>query len=142
MSITQPTYKINFRLQCVFYIPMMIGYTFGLLIDDGWFFLALFSQLLVGFGQVFSSIYYSSKYNLVHQQKYLTIAVVYILFLFLIHIINDSIGITIFFLCVIPVMMATWYNYNLWKRSKGAAIPLPEEHNSLDDMILDDSSLL
>ena len=138
---TEPTYIHNFALQCVFYVPMIIGYLIGLFFSESWLILALLAQFFVGCSQVLSSIYYSIKYDIEHQKKYLAVAIVYILFLFLLSIIANHFIALVLFVCLIPVGMATWYNYNLYVRGQAIKKEHKKDYGNHDETILDDLSL-
>ena len=109
------TYRNDLILQGLVYLPMMLCYILGF-IENSLYIFGVLLQFLVGFIQVGSGFYYVVKYQDKFHKKYLSIALIYIAFLFLV---SNAFKVSSFFLIImlfiIPTGIASWYFYRTWK---------------------------
>lgn len=145
---TKQTYNNDLVFQGLFYIPMMFLYVIGFL-APGAFIIGMILQFFVGCTQVISGIYHSARYQDEEHQRYVRIAIGYILFLFIggMGLSNVYFGgswlITIVFLFVIPVGIATWYYRLTWLAYKNADGLIDGEYmkQTFQEDVLDDIML-
>lgn len=145
---TKQTYYNDLVFQGLFYVPMMFLYLIGF-IAPGALFIAMILQFFVGCTQVISGIFHSTRYQDEPHEKYLTIAISYLVFLFLggmvfsnMHFAGSWI-VAVLFLFIIPVGIATWYYRLTWLAYKDAEELIDGEYakqtfqeDVLDDMML------
>jgi glucan phosphoethanolaminetransferase (alkaline phosphatase superfamily) len=107
-------------------------------IEDGFFILGVLLQFLVGVIQVTSGFYYVVKYQDKFHKKYLSVALIYIAFLFLVsNAFKVPSFILIIMLFIIPTGIASWYFYRTWKNQESTDQYSNKEFQEdiLDDLI-------
>lgn len=142
---SKQTYHNDLIFQGLFYIPMMFLYLIGF-IAPGAFIIGMILQFFVGCAQVISGIFHTTRYQDEQHNRYLTIAIGYLTFLFLggMGLSNLNVGgsgiIMIVFLFIIPVGIATWYYRLTWLAYKNAETVIKKEgyKKLFQDDVLDD----
>jgi hypothetical protein len=145
---SKQTYYNDLVFQGLFYVPMMFSYVIGF-IAPGAFFIGIILQFFVGCTQVFSGVFHSARYEDQVHKTYLTIAIGYLMFLFLGGMGLSNFSFTgsdvLLVLClfIIPVGIATWYYRLTWLAYKNADEFMDQEYTKqafqedvLDDMML------
>lgn len=142
---SKQSYYNDLVFQGLFYIPMMFLYVIGF-IAPGAFIIGMILQFFVGCAQVISGIFHTTRYQDEQHKNYLTIAIAYLVFLFLggMGLSNLNVGgsgmIMIVFLFIIPVGIATWYYRLTWLAYKNAEVAIKEQYykQTFQEDVLDD----
>lgn len=145
---TKQTYRTDLVFQSLFYLPMMFLYLIGIVVPYV-FMLGLLVQFFVGVIQVLSGIFHLIRYQDKAHQNYLIVAIGYVTFLFLGNMglwnmfFLETRMLTILFLFIIPVGIATWYYRLTWQAYEKADGLIDEEYlnkpfqeDILDDVLL------
>jgi hypothetical protein len=134
---TKNIYRNDLILQGLVFLPMIFCYILGFL-EIRFYFFGVLLQFLVGSIQLGSGTYYVLKFQDKFHKKYLSIALIYIVNLFLVCNIFDLPSfILIIILFIIPTAIGSWYFYRTWENHKNAQRYSIKEFQEdiLDDII-------
>mgnify|MGYP000005834142 CR=1 FL=1 len=146
---TKQTYYNDLVFQGLFYIPMMFCYVIGF-IAPGAFMIGMILQFFVGCTQVISGAFHSGTYKDQPHNRYLRIAIGYLIFLFVggmalssLELESGTEVLVVLCLFIIPVSIATWYYRLTWLAYKNADELIDGEYTkqSFQEDVLDEMML-